>query len=153
MSNYVEGEKLLEIQVSLAQGFDASNVTRGKWLILNTGNSDHYAILKRGEYTRIDTTMRQKTTQWHTIIEVWQRMIDDQDSYEALLTYCDNITARLDPYRKLADTAGIVDDANLTGGSVILEVQRKSAGDLLLWWLKTELYVDWTEDTNVIYAE
>jgi hypothetical protein len=148
--SYIDGELLLETQVTQAAGFSASNVTRASWKLLNSGLNDHYAILKRGESLRV-WEGKSHTGNYRTIIEVWQRVKDDQDSYDALNEYVDNIYAQLDPYFQLADTAGTIRDANLSGASMVTEQWRNNADGPS--WLKIDLYLDWTEESYVTFAE
>ena len=151
MSDYIDGELLVEAQVIQVTGFQSSNVTRGRWRILDSGNSDHYAILKRGEVSVEWASHNVSQINYRTIIEIWQRVKDDQESYDALLNYADDLKTRLEQYRKLADTAGNVLDANLTGTSVVTEQWRNNADGPS--WLKIDLYLDWSSQTNVTFAE
>lgn len=151
MSNYYTGETLAEIQVASVTGFQSSNVTRGRWGLLNSGNNDHYAILKRGESPIEWVSHNVSQIRYRTIIEVWQRVKDDQESYDNLLTYADDIKTRLEKYRLLADTTGVVLDANLTGMSAVTEQWRNNADGPS--WLKIDLYLDWSQQTNVTFAE
>lgn len=149
--SYKFGEQLLENQVIASDGFSAVNVGRAKWKLLNTGNSDRYAILKRGASVIEWEAAHIHTNRYRTIIEVWQRVIDDQASYDALITYVENIQARLEQYRKLGDTTSTVLDANLTGTSDVTEQWRNNADGPM--WFKIEMYIDWSEQTNVTFAE
>lgn len=149
--SYSAGEALALTQVQAVTGFASTNTSRGKWGILNSGASDHYAILRSGEFTVIWDSLRIHTTQWRTVIEVWQRYKDDGTSYTSLLTHVANITARLEKYRKLADTTGTLQDANLTGGSAITEQWRNNSDGPS--WLKQELYLDWSEESTVTFSE
>lgn len=147
---YKDGEILIEAQVAQATGFNTGNVTRATWKILNSGNNDHYAIIKRGESSRV-WEGNSHTRNYRTIIEVWQRVKDDQDSYDALNEYADNIEARLDPYFQLADTVGTIRDANLSGSGVVTEQWRNNSDGAS--WLKMDLFVDWNEEHYVTFAE
>lgn len=148
--SYIDGEILVEAQVVQANGFNSGNVSRASWKLLNSGNNDHYAIIKRGEGGRT-WEGKSHTRNYRTIIEVWQRVKDDQDSYDALNEYADNIETQLDPYFQLADTAGTIQDANLTGSSAVTEQWRNNADGPA--WLKIDLYLDWTEESYVAFAE
>lgn len=149
--SYKDGEILAETQVATVAGFSSSNVTRGKWSLLNSGLSDHYAILKRGEVSIEWVAAHISQDNYRTIIEVWQRVKDDQDSYDALLDYADAIEARLKQYRLLGDDSNTVLDANLTGASVVTEQWRNNADGPS--WFKIDLYLDWSEQENVTFAE
>jgi hypothetical protein len=147
---YKDGEILIEAQVTQATGFNTGNVFRASWIKLNSGNNDHYAIIKRGEGTRTwEGTSH--TRNYRTIIEVWQRVKDDQDSYDALNEYADNIEAQLDPYFHLADTTKKLRDANLSGSGVVTEQWRNNSDGAS--WLKMDLFVDWNEEHYVTFAE
>jgi hypothetical protein len=149
--SYIDGEILAESLVAQVTGFNNNNVRRATWRVLDSGNSDHYAILKRGETSITWEAMRLSVKQYRTIVEVWQRVKDDQASYDALLAYADDIITRIEQYRKLADTAGIVFDANLTGTGVVTEQWRNNSDGPS--WLKIDLYLDWSEQDNVTFAE
>lgn len=155
---YIAGETLIKTQIQAVTGFtnttDKVNVVRGdKWTVLNSGRSDHYAVLRQGTSVREWSTLRQVTTVWRTVIEVVQRVTTDtmENNYDALLGYADSITARLDQYRKLADTTGLLRDANVTGGGEVKGIWVNQ-GDMPSWLMK-EIYVDWTEESNVTFAE
>lgn len=149
--SYHAGEVLAETQVAAVTGFSASNVSRAKWKLLNTGASANYAILKRGDTSLEWAAAHVKANNYRTIIEVWQRVTDDQASYDALLTHVDNIQTRLEQYRKLGDTTNTVLDANLTGMSGVTEQWRNNADGPS--WFKIDLYLDWSEHKNVTFAE
>lgn len=149
--NYRNGEAALLVLVQGTVGFDGSNTGIANWKILNSGQSDHYAIIKKGETIRTWITMRQVSEQSRTIIEVWRRMVDDTDSYLALLEHADNIRTRIDKYRMLDDESETVFDANCTGSSVVTEQWRNNADGPS--WLKIDLYVDWSEQNVITLAE
>lgn len=149
--SYQTGEALALTQVQASTGFDSTNTSRGKWGILNKGSSDHYAILKPGPFSVEGETFTQKGRYWRCIIEVWQRYKDDGSSLTNLEGHIENIIDRIDQYRKLADTTGTIQDANITGGSEVTE-QWIQGGDGPSW-LKQDLYLDWTEEAQITYAE
>lgn len=149
--SYQAGEVLIETQIQAVSGFSADNVGRGtKWRLLNSGNSDHYAVLRKGQHTEIFETKTQKERRHRTVIEVLQRVNEDlTDRYDSLLGYTDAITDRLDQYWQLADTTNAIIDANITGGDEVKELWIRD----VLAWIKIELYVDWMEVDNVTFAE
>lgn len=151
--SYIDGEKLILTQIQQVTGFNATNAVRGdKWSVLNSGNDDHYVVLRKGEHTRAWQTLRQNLSTYRTIIEVLQRINDTQvANYDAVLEYADAITARLDPYFKLADTANEIQDANLTGGGEAQGIWTNT-GDRPSW-LMVSLFLDWSEVSNVTFAE
>ena len=151
MSSYTDGEGFLADVLQGVPGFDGTNVTRGKWGVLNSGLSDHYAIIRKGQHTRAFTTPRMVENVYRSIVEVWQRMKDDGESYEALLSYVDSIAAVVDQYRKLSDDGIVVLDANYIGsGDVIAQWRNKGDGPS---WLRVDMIIEWKEQEVVTYAE
>ena len=147
--SYKDGEELILELVQGSPDFASGNAVRGKWGVLNSGNSDHYAIIYRGPYLRNWAGMKIIETEWRTIIQVWQRYKDEFTSYEALTGYVDDLMTYLDPYRKLTSTTIL--DANVVGGGeIVTEWRNNSDGPS---WLKQEIYIDWKEQSNVTFAE
>jgi hypothetical protein len=144
------GITLLATQVAAATGFSSANVTVMKWGILNQGKADHYAILKPGVASRTALTFTVKDNVYQTIVEVWQRYKDDGSSGTNLMTHVDNVTTRIDQYRKLADTTSLIRDANVIGYSELKEQWTKDGG---LAWISRDVIVEWQEEEPVTYAE
>lgn len=151
MADYKTGENALLLLIQGIQGFDGKNTAIGKWGLLNSGHSDHYAIIKQGETNREWVTFRTLAVRARSIVEVWQRVKDDGTTYDELLTHVDNITARIDQYRLFGDDSGTVLDANVTGSSAVTEQWRNNSDGPS--WLKKELYVDWSEHDEITFAE
>lgn len=149
------GLTLIETIVDGVSGFNKSgstqNVTISKWGILNSGRSDHYAIIVPGSVNRPRLTFRIRDSQYRTNIEVWQRYKDDGDSLTSLLGHVANIVAEIDKYRFLGDTTGALRNADVIELSEVTE-QWRNKGDGTSW-LKREIYIDWQEESNVSYAE
>ena len=144
------GLTLIKTQVQAVTGFDANNTTIGKWGILNSGKNDHYAIIKPGETTRENYSLSAVGTLYTTIIEVWQRYKDDGETLTDLLAHIENITARIDQYRKLADTTSTIRDANIVGYGDVNEQWNKDGG---VSWLSRDIVIEWTEEEPITYAE
>jgi len=149
------GMTLIVAQVNAVSGFASTganlNITIAKWGILNTGNSDHYAIIRPGPTERPRISFRIRDSAYRTIIEVWQRYKDDGSTLTNLIGYVNAIAAQIDKYRKLADTTGTIRDAQVSEFSDVTEQWRGNADGPS--WLKREIYVDWNEESNVNYAE
>lgn len=144
------GITLISAQVAAATGFTSANVDIADWKKLNSGGNNHYAIIKPGTAERPPLSFTVKNNNYRTIIQVWQRYKDDGSTLTDLLTHVDNITARIDQYRKLADTTKTIRDANVTGYGEVTEQWNKDGG---LSWLKRDIFVDWTEEELITYAE
>jgi hypothetical protein len=145
---YNDGEALIATLLETATGFTSANITRGKWGILNSGNSDHYAILRRGGWTQALDTQAVYRVTYRSIIEVWQRLTDDGTSAISLYTHVENVRNHLSPY-KLLGGSGIL-DANVVGGGETKEMWT-TKGDAPSW-LKEEIWLDWSEQDTVTYV-
>lgn len=152
---YPEGETLALAVLQGVTGFTGTtsttlNTSRGKWGLLNSGNSDHYGILKPGDFGRSQGAMSMNISMFKTVIQVWQRYVDDGDSATNLEGHVKNIIAYFDTRRKLGDTTGTIVDAFIDEGREMQEMWNK---DGALVWLKQELVVSWQEHDVVTYAE
>lgn len=147
--SYSDGESLALTQLQAVSGFSTSNTSRGKWLLLNTGKSDHYGILKPGKWRKSDRSP--VGTIWQTIICLYQRYKDDGTSLIALEDSAAAVKLRFDQYRKLADTTGTISDSQPISGSEVTEVWTKGGNGPS--WLKQEIVIEWSEENHVTYAE
>ena len=148
--NYIDGEKLIAARVEEADGFNASNVKRGAYGVINSGNSDHYAIIHAGGSVRNQETLSSKLNVHRTVIEVWQRLKDDAPSVDSLYEHVANIVNYLDPLRRMGDTASYIRDANVMATGEVKEMWT-TKGDAPSWF-KQDIHVDWSEEDNVTYA-
>jgi hypothetical protein len=142
--DYKTGEVLAQRIVEGVAGFSSNNVGRGsKWRLLNSGNAEVYAVLRKGQHTETFFTMSLKEQRYRTVVEVIQRVKENlDDRYDELLEHVADITARFDAYRKLDDDSGDLRDANITGGDEVKEI-----------WLDNGRVFAWTGESEVTYAE
>ena len=146
---YSDGEALVLTQLQSVSGFSSVNTFRGKFGKLNTGNSDHYAIIKPGKFRVSDRS--QIGTIWQTVIMVYQRYKDDGDSLLSLETHVNNVLVRFKQYRKLADTTGAISDSAPIGGGEVVEMWNKGGNGPA--WLRQDITIEWSEENHVTYAE
>lgn len=148
--SYAAGEAMIETQVKAADGFGLNNVSRGNYQILSNGKSDHYAILRMGGEQEVNwiapTTY---SASWMTVIEVWQRWIDDYKTASDLYTNVQSIVTRLLTYKDLDDTSGIILDNHLSMGDEPEEMYAKGGG---LSFLRMKIYFAWQEQQTVVFA-
>lgn len=153
--NYKAGEVLAAQLLEGISGFDSKNIGRGsKWKYLRSGNSDHYAVLRKGAHTEAFITPKAKEQQYRTVIEVLQRVRENlDDRYDDLLIYADAITTYIDTYRRLGntDTSEILRDAEISGGDEVKEIWTSNG--TVLEWIKIDLFLDWIGEKNVTFAE
>ena len=150
--SYPSGEALILTRLRAITGsvWTATNTSRGNWLMLNTGVSDHYAVLKMGAGTNDGMSFSATLRSYTTVIEVWQSYQDDGSSYTNMLGYWEAILDMFDQYRKLGDTTGTVQDARCTRWDEIEERWTAGGGPR---WLKQQFYIEWQEENTVTYAE
>lgn len=150
--SYPEGEaKLLLLLQGMSQ-FDRANTSRGDWKPLNSGASDHYAVLRPGPFVNEADSFGglgggEATTTWRTAVEVWQRWKDDAPTMLALEGLVSAVMLHLERYPTLG---GVCQSAQVAGGS---EMQRRwieQGGPL---WAVQEVYIDWQEERFISVAE
>jgi hypothetical protein len=151
MSGYADGEALVLAQVQAVAGFGPANTSRGKWGLLNTGAAPVYAILHKGEWamTWLGPTLSEFT--WQTVVQVWQSYTADGVALTNLEANEELLIARFLAYRKLGDTAGIINDSNPRRGGAPTEMWE--AGGNGPRWLRLDIIVEWKEHRSVTFAE
>ena len=147
---YTEIEALTLTTLQTVTGFSSTNTSRGKWGVLNTGKSDHYAVLKPGTFERQQIAMTANETVFQVIIQVWQRYKDDGDSMTNLEGRVKNILNAVDAKRKIGDTTGTVIESFINAGR---EMQEQWNKDGALVWLKQDLILEVQEHDTVTYSE
>lgn len=150
--SYTSGEALVlaRLQAIAGGAWTSTNTARGKWSQLDSGAADHYAVLRMGAFTSDPLTGGTEMNHWSTVIELWQSYRDDGTSYTNLLGYVEAILDQFNAYRKLGDTTGTVSDSSIDRGDEIEEMWTKGGG---VRWLRQRLYVSWSEENPVTYAE
>ncbi len=149
--SYRTGEQAIATLLEGVTGFSPLIITRSKWGILNTGKSDHYAILKPGPASSKWTSLRVEETTWGTTIQVWQRFRKDGSDVDALEDYANAITGRIEQYPHLGlggDSAVVLSCVNKV--SEILEMWAKAGGPQ---WIRMDLLVEWKEWTQYTFLE
>ena len=147
---YAAGEALALTALQSVTGFSSTNTSRGKWGLLNSGLSDHYGVLKPGEFERSQGSMSMNISTFRTVIQIWQRYKDDGDSLTSLEAHVDNVLTYFDTKRKLGDGTGTIVDAFIAEAREVQEMWNK---DGALFWLKQDVILTWQEHDVVTYAE
>lgn len=151
--SYAAGETLVlaRLQAITGSTWTSTNTSRGKWGILNTGLSDHYAILKPGPGTNKFLTISVSLRTYHTIIQVWQSYTDDGTSLTNIEAYAEAILDQFDAYRKLGDTTKGIEDSQCISWTEVEE--RWVKGENGPRWLKQDFVIEWKEENAVTFAE
>lgn len=150
MTDYRTGEALIANLLQSVTGFDNGNVTRGKWGILNSGVSDHYAIIKPGPSgRRTFITPSTVNEPWSTIVQVWVRYVDDGTTLETLESAAAAILDTVDRYPRLDDASGYVVDSCAVSIGEALEMWRKSGGPA---WLRQDIVIEWTGQREISFS-
>lgn len=149
--SYSAGEALIltKLQAITGSVWTTSNSGRGKWNLLNSGASDHYAILRSGAGENVFTTFSMSQRNYVTVIEVWQSYQDDGTSYENIQAYAEGILDQFDASRKIGDTTGDVQDSRCSRWDEV-EVRWTRGGGPR--WLRQNFYIEWKEDNNVTFS-
>ena len=150
---YSGGEALVLARLQAISGnvWTANNSGVGRWDLLNTGASDHYAILYPGEGKSEFDAAAESLQTYQTIIQVWQAYVDDGTSVTNLESYIEAILHQYDIYRKLGDTGGTIYDSSITGYTKPEEMWDKNGDGP--FWIRIEFTVEWKEQENVVFAE
>ena len=147
--SYPTGEaKILELVQGMA-AFDRRNSARADWKPLNSGMSDHYVVLKPGGFSNMPETLGagSSTTTWRTVVEVWQRWVDDAPTVAALEELTQGVIEHLERYPSL-DGAALL--AWVAGGGEMSQRWLKEGGPM---WAVWEVFIDWQEERFVTVAE
>ena len=147
--SYPTGEaKLLALIQGMAE-FDRRNSARADWKLLNSGASDHYAILKPGPFINSSESLGSGSavTTWRTIVEMWQRWLDDGPTVLALEALVGAVIERLERFPSLE---GVALMAGVSGGGEMQQRWLKEGGP---GWAVQEVYVDWQEERFIDSAE
>lgn len=150
--SYKHGEELVLDTLRMVAGgvWGPDNSSRGKWGILNSGKSDHYAIVKPGSFTNAFTAMAASTVTWTTLIEVWVKYTEDGDTLERLEDLSEALIVQFNNNPHLGDQFDHVLDSSITGGSPVDERWRKGADGPA--WLRQTFTVTWMEELNADFA-
>ena len=149
---YSDGEALILTLVRTVTNYGASNTSRGKYGILNSGNSSRYAILKPGPFSRSEQgSGLMFESKWSTAVELWHRYVDDGSTLTNLEADAGAIIAMIDAHRLLGDNTGKVRDATARRGNEVEELWAQSGDGPV--WLRWKIYVTWDEETSVTPAE
>lgn len=148
--SYLDVEALWLARIrQLTSQFDASNTARMDWGQRNNGASDHYAVLYPGPH--LHRWMSNTGTWAHTyrtIIEVWQRYQADGTSGTDLQTITDATRTHLVQYRKLGDTTGKVQDADIVETRETIRFPADAPQ-----WLITPLVGECIYEQTITFAE
>ena len=139
--SYPAGEAVVLTLLQAMSEFDRRNTARGDWKPLNSGGSDHYAIIRPGPFANKATALGgASVTAWRTIIEVWQRWVDDAPTVLALEGLVSAVIDHLERYPGLDGLALI---AGVTGGGEMQQRWLREGGP---GWAVQEIYYDWQEE-------
>jgi hypothetical protein len=148
--SYSTGEALILTRVQACSNFSSSNTSQADWGILNSGKSDHYAILRPGVFSIEWITPLTYVAHWTTVVELWQQYTGPGTAESSLYARAADLLA-IQTYPKLGDTSGTIErNATFSGGEDPKEMWRKDGGPM---WLKWELKIEWNEETTATYSE
>jgi len=145
--SYTACEALLLVVVQNCTEFASTNTARANWKVLNSGASNHYAILRLDD-SEIDwLSPNMYRVRWRTVIELWQRYTNDVDTKTNLYARLNNLIDGIQPFARLGDTENFVQDASVRGIGNPQEMWGQ--GKKGPAWLMIELRVEWHEEATV----
>lgn len=150
--SYTNGESLMLTRIRTSANYNTNNTTRNDWSILNDGKNDHYAILKKLEDPSPVTWPGVRTyhIEWTTIIEVWQRVQNDDD--QAAADCHAEVLAIINVLQnnpRLGDTSGTIVDSSIRGIGGPVNTWLSDGGPI---WAMMEIYVTWIEQARVTFT-
>jgi hypothetical protein len=143
---YATGQTAIYNRIIAHASFDANNTSESDWGILNTGNAAYYAILKPSpDPAPIEwITFTIYMIHWTTIVEVWQRYVDETTTQAALYGHTGQIIAQMQPYNRL--TGNTI--AHAEAVSVGTPTEEWKSGAKGPAWLKQEINIQWHEQST-----
>ena len=157
MSGYADGETLLLAVVRLHANYNSENTSRGNWRILNSGKSPYYVVLRPGPFEvelqsigGISGSVATEVTHWQTQLMVYQRYVDDGTTATNIQARVAEIIAQVQKWRRLADTADIIQKARVVGGSELVELGPEGQVPIWLRWI---INVNWDEERQITFSE
>lgn len=145
--SYNTGEAALLTRIIALSDYSADNAVRNNWKVLSSGASDHYAILKPFSMALEWHSFSAYTVRWRTVVEIWERYTLDGTTQSNLATYASAILGVLS-YPHLGEASIL--DANIVEFREPQEMWSKDGGVV---WLKWDIIVEWSEQTEVSFAE
>ena len=144
---YSNGEGLIAGRIRDHANFDSDNCVQGDWLALNSGKSDHYAILRPGpaEYEFIAFTTYMPT--YVTIVELWQQYTDEATTRSNLQTHLNDLASVLMNEPRLSDSTNTIINSEISRTEQPQAMWRRDNGAPA--WYKWDLYVEWQEENTV----
>lgn len=146
--SYRAGQDKISAILQAMSNFSPGAVTSAKYAVLNTGKSNCYAIMKPGPFD-IDYTIGMgnsiRMARWQTVVELWQRWVDDGTTIDDLCDLIDATIAEIELHPTLDDLPGVT-RARVSGGDDIKERWTKEGGPI---WASLEVYVDWQEEVTI----
>jgi len=149
LPDYPRAESLLLAQIRAVDGYNQENTFVGKWGILNNGKSAKYAIIRPGANT-ISYGSARVDVNWTSIVEIYQKYLDDGPSLTSLEGDVRAVMNRLILYPHMGDTTGAITQAAITSMAEPVRVDSSPNGP---YWLMQALTITWLEQIVVEYLE
>lgn len=128
--------------------FDSNNTSRKDWKILNSGKSNYYAVLKKGEVVRERMAFSTDVAHRQTIIELWVRYREDGTDAIQMDDLTDAITNYVGSYRLGGDSVGTIQRAQ-----IVEEREPQQTPANAPAWLFVELVGQMDDEEAITYAE
>lgn len=143
---YSAGEAAILTRVKVHASYDADNTSRADWGILNDGGSAYFAIVRPGEAAEIEfISPTVYVIPWNTVIEVWQKYTNEQDTEPALVGHVNEIIGQMQASQRLG--LSYVQSSQVSSIAPPMEMWTKDGG---VQWLKQEVGIRWREESDPV---
>jgi len=144
--SYSAGESAIITRIQAHANYSAANSAKNAWNLLDSGNSDFYAILRPGADDNPIEWISPLTyvVQWNTIIECWRQYVDDGTTATALFGDVNTIIGQIQPYKTLG--LSYVQASRIVSISTPGFRWAKDGGPA---WLVQEANVAWLEEVTI----
>jgi len=149
--SYASGEALILTRLQTLSNFNDNNTSRGKWAVLNSGNSSVYGILREGMSEHPQGTGKHFFEKHKTIIEVWQRYKDDGTTRTDLQARVEEVKAEFYARRLLGSANSTIQDSKPARTGEPAEMWKEGGNGPA--WMMQEVTIEWTEEVSVTFAE
>jgi hypothetical protein len=144
--SYSAGVTLIMTKIQAGSSFDTTNTSDQNWLLLNSGKSNHYAILRPGAPVMEWISPTVYKAMWITVVELWQLYTDEINTKTALYALIAELLTSIMPHPRLGDTTGAILDSSVKGGK---EPEQRWAASGGPTWLVWEVNIEWQEEVTV----
>lgn len=142
--SYSQGEAAILTRLQAHEDFSSDNATRGDYGLLNSGHDNVYLVVRPGDPGEQEyITFRVYVVAWNTVIEVWQRYLNETTTLTDLEANVEKIKTQMESYPQLGLSQ--VQYSIMTIGT---PTEQWTEDGSALVWLKQEINIQWQEQSE-----